>query len=284
MSLLQKIQEDLISSDNNIDDILFKLKMFAKKANSKSLIDWVGYELNGYPDNIAIPTYRRVPVNFRGSFLGGSYTMKNHAIPNGLVEKIINKDISTWEVRNGIKSVIAMSMNNNRDIELDMNSYSELFHYKVLNAQCSGFTAITSHIFFLDIITKIRDTVLDLVIDLEQNNKSLLGIDIKYISANKISDTTIVNQTFHQIITTQNMNIAETISYVEQGNLPSLEKKLSDLGLTKDIIDSLINSVENDKDSKSAGWIKSLAQKVLDKSSDAVTELVIKAIQSYAGF
>jgi hypothetical protein len=65
--LLDQIIDILSSNDGNLTEALLKTKVFLHQIGKKELTDWVTKELNGYPPDAELPSYRvvgsRVLVN-----------------------------------------------------------------------------------------------------------------------------------------------------------------------------------------------------------------------------
>ena len=68
MSIFHDIQQSITNDQANIAPVLLKLRLLAAKLGSKELESWVQYESKGYPSNLELPDYRKIPVSFYGSF------------------------------------------------------------------------------------------------------------------------------------------------------------------------------------------------------------------------
>ncbi len=57
------------------------------------LEDWVRYESEGYQDGVEVPPYRRIPVSYKGTFLGPvGMALNNMPIPGYLIAKYCGPD------------------------------------------------------------------------------------------------------------------------------------------------------------------------------------------------
>ena len=70
MSLLREIQASLMQQGQQIGPILLKLRFLASRLGSDLLEEWVKHESEGYPKNVEIPEYRKIPVTYSGTFFG----------------------------------------------------------------------------------------------------------------------------------------------------------------------------------------------------------------------
>ena len=70
MSILHDIQQSITVDQGNIAPILLKLRLLAAKLGSNELESWIRYESEGYPDDIELPDYRKIPISYLGHFAG----------------------------------------------------------------------------------------------------------------------------------------------------------------------------------------------------------------------
>lgn len=61
-SIVIDLQDEILSSDCDIVQILRRAHVIAVKLGLKEFDQWISYELNGYPDQNACPDYRKVRV------------------------------------------------------------------------------------------------------------------------------------------------------------------------------------------------------------------------------
>jgi len=70
MTLLREIRVAATDSEVKLPDLLRKCKVLAARLRHQEFAEWVGRELNGYPDAAGLPEYRRVHVESLGKFVG----------------------------------------------------------------------------------------------------------------------------------------------------------------------------------------------------------------------
>jgi hypothetical protein len=106
MSLLREIQASLMNPEEETGPILLKLRLLASRLGSGLLEEWVKYESDGYPADVDVPDYRRVPVSYRAHFSGpfGS-GIQNAPIPPALIEKFAGKHWTSFEMRQGVSAI-----------------------------------------------------------------------------------------------------------------------------------------------------------------------------------
>ena len=84
--LIDDIIEILGSEDGSLTDALLKTKILLHKIGKKELVEWVNNELNGYPDNETIPSYRIIPSQVLANFTNSAWQASSHPIPLGHLE------------------------------------------------------------------------------------------------------------------------------------------------------------------------------------------------------
>lgn len=68
--LLQQIEDGAISTTSPVTELLRRCQVFAARLSISNMAEWVRFELNGYPDAVAVPDYRAFQGVARGHFLG----------------------------------------------------------------------------------------------------------------------------------------------------------------------------------------------------------------------
>lgn len=61
-SIVIDLQDEILSSDCDIVQILRRAHVIAVKLGLKEFDQWISYELNGYPDQNVCPDYRKIRV------------------------------------------------------------------------------------------------------------------------------------------------------------------------------------------------------------------------------
>jgi hypothetical protein len=69
MTLLEEIQSALIA-DGPLSPIILKLRLLGARLGVPALGDWIRHESDGYPEETAVPQYRKIPVSYIASFAG----------------------------------------------------------------------------------------------------------------------------------------------------------------------------------------------------------------------
>lgn len=81
MKLLDEIIDLLSSKDGNLTDALLKTKILLHKLGHKELVDWVNFELNGYPPKGDVPSYRKLHAEVRAHIASFTWHMASSPLP-----------------------------------------------------------------------------------------------------------------------------------------------------------------------------------------------------------
>lgn len=109
MSLLRDIQNELARSDVDVTAVLRKCKILAARLKSAEFAQWIGWELEGYPQTQALPAYRRLSITYYGSFMNSAWSIQKAPIPIQIVPQKFRDAFSAVEFRDGIAKVVSLS-------------------------------------------------------------------------------------------------------------------------------------------------------------------------------
>ena len=95
-----------MQGEQDIGPILLKLRFLASRLGSDTLEDWVKHELEGYPEGVEVPDYRKIGASYTATFSGpfGS-GIRNAPIPPYLIEKYAGKQWTSIEMRQSVAAV-----------------------------------------------------------------------------------------------------------------------------------------------------------------------------------
>ena len=173
MSLLHEIQESVVQEGADLGSVLLKLRLLASRLGSDVLEEWVKRESEGYPNDVAVPSYRIVGMSFKGTFSGpfGS-GLKNAPIPTYLVEQYAGKEWTNHEVREsiaGVSELLNMSIEKGT-LGIDASNLILLLGGKIYGSYaCNDITATISRSAIAEIQQSVRSRILELTLELEKS-------------------------------------------------------------------------------------------------------------------
>lgn len=131
-----QIIKDLANGTVNTSTTLKRAKVLLQELGNKELLQWVNFELMGYPDGIELPSYRVTEGNLYGSYIKGSPAahMKctNISLPLGNMPADLKKQVLSISFREGAEA-LAQLMESRRGKEtakpIPADFYPAIAHY-----------------------------------------------------------------------------------------------------------------------------------------------------------
>jgi hypothetical protein len=304
MSLLADIQSACISDSSELAPILLKLRLLAARLGSTSLADWVKHESEGYPDDVAVPEYRKVSVSYKGTFSGPFNSgIKNAPIPPYLINEYCGENWTVFEMRQsiaGIDSLASKGTKEGSSLTVNAANLILLLQGKIYEGYaCNEVIGTISSASLVDIQHAVRSRVLELTIELEQSIPAASNVEFGEVASDETSHevSQISNQVIYGNVTTITSSGAHAnISVgVAQGDLDSLERELTANGIDKADASALVEIVSGEQPEskeeplgKKAGqWFVENLKKAADgtwKIGVAVaTDVIKKAVSQYYG-
>lgn len=195
-----QIIKDLANGITDIETALKRAKVILSELYCKEILDWINYELQGYPEGVEIPEYRKVSGNLKGSYFKGSIAShiiyNNIPLPLGDMPEDGKEALLTCEIRQSIAALKSMTQ-----IEKTLVQTIPAEYYPFI-AKCNNdmYMNITSAYVelsmptALSIVPNVENRLLDILICLEGEFGILddLDIDVKSKSGTEIKD--IINR------------------------------------------------------------------------------------------
>ncbi len=98
-----KIIKDLANSAVDIQTVLKRTKVLLQELEDETILEWVKYEIEGYPNDVEVPEYRKIGGQLVGTYIKGSMAShmqyKNVSLPLGKMpedqkEKILYSNLT----------------------------------------------------------------------------------------------------------------------------------------------------------------------------------------------
>lgn len=235
MSLLREIQETLLRPGQDIAPVLLKLRLLASRLGSEQLEDWVKYELEGYPDEVELPPYRKIGVSYTATFSGpfGS-GIQNAPIPPYLIKKFAGDHWISYGLRqsvSGIDSLVAGDKGSGT-FSIEASNLILALQGKIYkDYACNSVSGTVSKAALVELQNAVRAKVLELTIQLERSVPAAAEIALGPPTAEpQTKDKDAVTQITKQIIHGNYTSISNNV----QGDQLNLNIKMRDINaLTK---------------------------------------------------
>ena len=212
-----------------------RLRLLGSRLGSDSLEEWVKFETEGYPQDVDVPDYRRVGINYTGTFAGPGQVLNNAQIPPAIIKNLAGEDWIVHRMREPLAEVEHL-LQRTKDSDggtLAIGGASNLI--PILQGKmypgmvCQEVTGAIPDNSLVNIQSVVRSRILDLTIKLEP----LVGDDDDTSDSHDRSES--INQIAHSIIY-GNVTIAANVHgdvalTVQTNDTGSLVAALTGMGL-----------------------------------------------------
>ena len=298
MSLISDIQQSIIADQSIIAPTLLKLRLLATQIDSKELESWIRHESEGYPNDVSIPNYRKVPFFYSGNFVRLDGVQLTYAsISRILIRKIAGEQWFENRLSWSISSIESLISNSKGTVYIDASNLIPLLHNIVYDGyNCFSVTGSFDVSFLENILNSVRNRILEFTIQLEKSIPAVSSI--KFPQTNEQNNLNqnkqviqIINQTISESVNTGD-NIP--INLIIKGDKPSLIKHLSSNKIPEDdaktLADIIVSEQSNNKEEPFGKKLKKWIGENLIKSSElwkiassTLLKTLEKAISSYYG-
>lgn len=245
MSLLREIQESLMDEDRPIGPIMLKLRFLASRLGNTNLEEWVKHESDGYPSEVKVPLYRKIPVSYTGTFSGPFGSGINNAqIPPYIVEKHAGSGWTNFEQRQSISaidSLLSEAKGKSGTLSIEAGNLILLLQGKIYkDYACNDITGSVSVSSIAELRHAVRSRILELTLELEKVIPN--AVDIQVGPAQSLPNakeaeaiTHITQQIVHGNVTTiSNSGAGAQFNLnISRGDTQALVKALEDSGFPK---------------------------------------------------
>ncbi len=307
MSLLREIQASVMQeTDIDVGRVLLKLRFLASRLGSDLLEEWIEYELDGYPEGIPVPKYRKMGVTYFGMFTGPyGDGLDNMSIPLTSIKKHAGERWVTYEMRQGIAEIddIIRSSKNDRSgsLQINVSDLILLLQGKIYKGMaCNSITGLLSISEVVALQFSVRKQVLDLTIKLEQKIPAAGEITIEKPSTTLPVETAeattrIAHQTiyadYYTVISNSGTGIQSvSVSNIRKGDVNAFEKALIEGGIPEVDASELATIIsEEDPQSKekpfgerATAWLAENLDKTVKETWNVSKEIAKKLLTEAA--
>lgn len=297
-SLLREIQDAATNDSVRVHALLLKARMLAARLRHDDFAAWIGHELDGYGNGVAVPSYRQ---GFRktlfGTFVNFQYKVSNVQIPMSAFPDGLRDLEMDFDVRFPISTVESFANSKEESIKLvvpaELSRYVRLYE----NAQCVELWAAVPRHGFRAVLDAVRDKVLQYSIEIERVNPRAGEADpgeqpVSPEKLRQIQQTVIYGS--HNVVATAGSNL-QLASIVQVGDLSALLAEVRRLAVPEDDLRELQDAIRSDEgEDRRAGlgprvrhWLGRMAENAARGSwqvgSQVATQVLAKLLMNYYG-
>lgn len=205
-----QIIKDLANGMVDTHTALKRTKVLLQELENEDLLQWINYEIEGYPDGVNVPNYREISGQLYGSYLKGSLAshMKyTHVpLPLGKMPTDMKNNLLTTKVTQGIQALKCMVTESEKseNKSLAKGIPADMYPY-IARVNEDPYMFITSASVelnmpeILNIFPKVESKLLDILSYLEKQFGNLDELDIDVESKTMEELKSITNQIYIMI-------------------------------------------------------------------------------------
>lgn len=304
MALLQDIVATATHQDCDVPSLLRKALVLASRLRNDELKTWVSHELNGYPDEEAVPEYRRSDVISYGFFADRFVGQATLQVPVAVLPEQFREKYSRVVLQNPINALIdllARSQEKGTEITFPWPSAARQYAQKVSPLQCISAWRVLNPSFVAGVVDTVKTRILLLSLDLEAADPSAGDVPSTQSSISEAKVSQIITTHIHG--TVQNFsaggdNVHQTASLtVAAGDKQALLQVVTAAGLESQDVEALKAALAADEAVPPEGkagmgervkaWLGNLhvkaAQGLASVSTEVVAGLITAALLAYFG-
>lgn len=194
--------KDFARNKLDLESALKQLKLLLIDLNKQELVDWVNYELQGYPENVELPSYRLYGGNLKGTFLNYNTKCSNVPIPlRNDIPEVIKECTEKVHFRESISSLKRLQSADGRvNLSIPGNLLPSIQGCAAVSMTYLMSACIeVSDIAVTEIISTVENKIMDILIALEAEFGVLDSLDID-LSGTKDKDIEKTRQIICNII------------------------------------------------------------------------------------
>lgn len=286
MKLLTDLISELSEPQPSLIDALVKTKVLLHRVGRRDLVDWVNNEINGYPDDAPLPSYRVIPAHVKGNVTNNAYSYSDHPLPTMHLTKEQRKRLEELEMRDSIAVLEGLAKHDTKGLQRPLPvEYAAFFNkalsggYKVQQAWCDiGIGR------FAQITAQVRSKLLDFLLDVSEK----VGADMSDEAVKRVAQSPETGSMFNNAIFGDNVTILvghnnqQTVrNSVERGDFDSLAAFLRAKQVQESDVAGLQQAIAADSTStevaeKSFGpQTRSWLSRMMDKAINAAWQVEI---------
>lgn len=303
MRLISDILNDLMDDQLSLTVPLTKTKFLATKIEHQELLDWVNFELKGYPNNRHLPSYRMTTGIIVGNFIKNGVAIPDHPFELPDLPDSLNEKMRLFRAHDNVKaleSLVKSDVNKMlvalfpehvlRSIEKQMR-ISNGMDFRVLQAGVK----VPVHTIY-KILAEVKDKLLEFMMALDKQfgvNTEIDDLKKNQSIINQIMNTTIHNNGDGNVINTGEKATVNANITINKGNKQVLERTLSENKVADEDIQELLLVIDEEPpvDQKFGvkvnTWMGKMYAKALsggwEISAGAAGSILAQAIMKYYG-
>lgn len=171
-----QILKDMVSGDDQLESVLWRLKIILSDLENEEINNWIDNELRGYDDTADVPPYRVLTGRPVGAFIMGGFQHKNAEIPTAHLDKEGLDRLQNVQVMDGISGINSLLEKENGTIGKSIpTDYCHVISRPGMLIQ--GMTVTLSVNQIKGILSNIKSNLMDILLKIEKEFGNLDTLD-----------------------------------------------------------------------------------------------------------
>lgn len=224
------IIKQLIAEEISLTQALDRLYVIAYELEDDYVLEWIKNEKNGYfGDKVIVPSYRHTKAYPIGNYRIGNLLYERKLLPTIGVSDKQKKMFDNWEEKESVATLLEMKKNMSEGKIAGIPVPPEVFY---MFEEGTNINVVSAYIVVSDsnienIITAIKDRILNMLLLLEKNFGSLDNLDIDTSNYNKEELSCLKEQAKTIIVENQTIKNKVIIKHSNIGENNRIEKELN---------------------------------------------------------
>jgi len=300
MSLLAEIQRECVAKEGDVSRLLRLCLQLSARLKHEPLKEWVLHELNGYPDDVALPDYRIARTRSRGFFADRFVGQATLDIPMKVLDEPLRTRFSEARLGQPIREYEEL-LNADTDDNLQMPWPQELAFFvgpKVSQIQCIRIWQELPRAVLAGLVDTVKTRVLSMTLEIESLNPEageIVGtLPIPEPAVAQIFNTNIYGGQVGNLAAGSSGVVQNAGDLVLHGDLESLKNYLQKIGIEKESISELVDALDADAANANGGiggrvatWLANIGGKAKKLGGETAVQLAAglatQAVLAYLG-
>jgi hypothetical protein len=294
MALLQEIEDGASGDEMPLGTLLRKCLVLASRLGSQPAIDWIRWELDGYPKGTKVPDYRVLSLIIKANLIDITKRAEGWVVPTAF----LGKHAADWthaEYRHGVGSIEHFLQKSESTVQFAMGNLPLfLSSQKFTEMEITAAWGEASSSQLKHILETVRTRVLQFALDLGKEYP-----DAGVVKSTRAKDVERMTQIFtNNIYGPANVvgtaNHSNVVLNVTQGDFASLKQTLEEHHVSAVDIGELKRALDAEPASRTRGfgplvssWFASMMKKAAEGTweitTTAAADLLGKALAKYYG-
>jgi hypothetical protein len=299
MSLVENIRTAAMGSAVPLDEVLRQCLVLAARLKYEPFRIWVIQELNGYPPDAELPSYRSIRVQIQFNAISLAWKANKQSVPPGVFPPELAKKATAVDLPSGVAQIEAWA--ENRD-GVRLSLPGDVYHHLancVQNGELTSAWYAVSGEALRGVLSTIRTRIVEFTLEIEEAFPNLEDVPPGPGEATTEKVAHIFNVTVLGAGNVVNLGggsgfIQNVQQHVAIGDLESLKAFLREQGIESaelvELDEVIKNAGANDLTDEQSGirrWIDKATKSISGGSKklvqEAIKELVLLSIRYYFG-